>query len=106
MFVKGYRMKQLDNIPKIDRKIILTSNKECKVRYNSAHDVVELEVGGTTLRVAVKSFFAIHEMMRKAAAKLVMQTQLNEMHAPAKAVSLPINDHCVPEDSYVPYAFF
>lgn len=99
-------MKQLNNIPRIDEQVILTSNQECKVRYHSAYDVVELEVGGTSLRVAVKSFFAIHEMMRKAAAKLVMQTQLNETLTAKTPVSIALNHGHVAEEATVPFAFF
>ena len=54
----------------------LAGNQECKVLYHQAKDIVELEVGGTSLRFAASSFFMMNEMMRKAAAKLVMQTEL------------------------------
>ena len=55
----------------------LAGNEECKVLYNRAKDIVELEVGGTSLRFDACNFFMMNEMMRKAAAKLVMQTELN-----------------------------
>jgi hypothetical protein len=75
---KGYIMKkQLINQTRIVQQAVLAGNAECKVLYNSAKDMVELEVGGTSLRIAATSFFMMHEMMRKAAAKLVMQTELN-----------------------------
>lgn len=51
-------------------------NEECKVLYNKAKDMVELEVGGTSLRFEASNFFMMSEMMRKAAAKLIMQTEL------------------------------
>lgn len=54
----------------------LAGNEECKVLYNKAKDIVELEVGGTSLRFEACNFFMMNEMMRKAAAKLVMQTEL------------------------------
>ncbi|HSI25200.1 MAG TPA: hypothetical protein VK952_06215 [Methylotenera sp.] len=54
----------------------LAGNEECKVLYNKAKDIVELEVGGTSLRFDASNFFMMNEMMRKAAAKLVMQTEL------------------------------
>lgn len=38
--------------------------------------MVEIELGGTSLRFEARSFIMVNEMMRKAAAKLVMQTQL------------------------------
>lgn len=54
----------------------LISNEQCKVLYNKDKDVVELEIGGTSLRFKACNFFMMNEMMRKAAAKLVMQTKL------------------------------
>ncbi len=56
----------------------LTGNAECKVLYNKAKDMVELEIGGTSLRFKACNFFMMNEMMRKAAAKLVMQTELRQ----------------------------
>ena len=55
----------------------LADNAECKVLYNKAKDLVELEVGGTSLRLQASNFFMMSEMMRKAAAKIVMQTELH-----------------------------
>jgi hypothetical protein len=55
-------------------KTKLHGNAECKVLYHQEKDVVELEVGGTSLKLATINFFMMNEMMRKAAAKLVMQT--------------------------------
>lgn len=55
----------------------LAGNEKCKVLYNKAKDMVELEVGGTSLRFEACNFFMMNEMMRKAAAKLVMQTVLH-----------------------------
>lgn len=55
----------------------LAGNQECKVLYNKAKDMIELEVGGTSLRFEARNFFMMNEMMRKAAAKLVMQTELH-----------------------------
>jgi hypothetical protein len=37
---------------------------------------VELEVGGTTLKFEADSFIVINEMLRKAAARIVMQTEI------------------------------
>lgn len=62
----------------ITRQAVLAENKECKVLYNSAKDIVELEVGGTSLRFEAQSFFMMNEMLRKAAARLVMQTELHQ----------------------------
>ncbi|MDI1363241.1 hypothetical protein [Methylotenera sp.] len=55
----------------------LAGNQECKVFYNKAKDMIELEVGGTSLRFEARNFFMMNEMLRKAAAKLVMQTELH-----------------------------
>jgi hypothetical protein len=55
----------------------LAGNGTCKVFYNKAKDMVELEVGGTSLRLEADHFFMMNEMMRKAAARLVMQTELH-----------------------------
>jgi hypothetical protein len=57
----------------------LAGNEECKVLYNKAKDIVELEVGGTSLRFDACNFFMMNEMMRKAAAKLVMQTEFRHV---------------------------
>jgi hypothetical protein len=54
----------------------LAGNEECKVLYNKAKDMIELEIGGTSLRLNARNFFMMSEMLRKAAAKLVMQTEL------------------------------
>lgn len=59
-------------------KTKLSGNQECKVLYHQEKDMVELEVGGTTLKLAAVNFFMMNEMMRKAAAKLVMQTAFHE----------------------------
>jgi hypothetical protein len=55
----------------------LAGNQECKVLYNKAKDMIELEVGGTSLRFEARNFLMMNEMLRKAAAKLVMQTELH-----------------------------
>jgi len=56
----------------------LTDNEDCKVLYNKAKDIVELEIGDTSLRLEVRNFFMMNEMMRKAVARLVMQTELHQ----------------------------
>lgn len=55
----------------------LAGNGECKVLYNKDKDMVELEIGGTSLRFEARNFFMMNEMLRKAAARLVMQTELH-----------------------------
>jgi hypothetical protein len=54
---------------------MLPNHTECKVLYNEMMDVVEIEVGGTSLKFQANSFFVMHEMLRKAAARIVMQTK-------------------------------
>jgi len=61
---------------KIVGQAMLPSNTACKVLYNKSMDTVEVEVGGTTLKFEADSFIVMHEMMRKAAAKIVMQTEV------------------------------
>nr|WP_294839945.1 hypothetical protein [uncultured Methylotenera sp.] len=56
----------------------LAGNEDCKVLYNKAKDIVELEIGDTSLRLEARNFFMMNEMMRKAVAKLVMQTELHQ----------------------------
>jgi hypothetical protein len=61
----------------------LAGNEVCKVLYNKAKDIVELEIGGVSLRFEARNFFMMNEMLRKAAAKLVMETELNHVVRPA-----------------------
>lgn len=57
-------------------KIILPSNTECKVVYSNTSDEVEVHLGGTSLRFNADSFILVHELLRKAAAKVIMQTAI------------------------------
>lgn len=57
----------------------LAGNATCKVLYNKVKDKVELEIGGTSIRLDASQFFVMNEMMRKAVARLVMQTELLEV---------------------------
>ena len=54
----------------------LPSNTPCKVRYHKPSDMVEIEIGRTTLKLEANSFIVVNEMLRKAAAKIVMQTNI------------------------------
>lgn len=69
----------------------LAGNDECKVLYNKAKDIVELEIGGVSLRFEACKFFMMNEILRKAAAKLVMETELNNVVRPAQWLSGDIN---------------
>lgn len=55
----------------------LTDNAQSQVVYHLAKDIVVLEVGGTSIKLNACNFMRMNEMMRKAAAKLVMQTGFN-----------------------------
>lgn len=55
-------------------KTVLPSNTECKVVYSNNSDEVELQLGGISLRFNADSFIHLQELLRKAAAKVVMQT--------------------------------
>lgn len=57
-------------------KAMLAGNTACKVLYHKSSDTVEVEVGGTTLKFEADSFIVMNEMLRKAAAKIVMQTEI------------------------------
>lgn len=57
----------------------LPSNTACKVVYHKSSDTVEIEVGGTTLKFEANSFIVVNEMLRKAAAKIVMQTKIESV---------------------------
>jgi len=54
----------------------LMGDEQCKVIYNQRSDVIVLEVGGTSLKLDACNFMMMNEMMRKAAARLVMQTNI------------------------------
>jgi hypothetical protein len=57
-------------------KTMLAGKTACKVLYHKSSDMVEVEVGGTTLKFEADSFIVINEMLRKAAARIVMQTEI------------------------------
>ncbi len=52
----------------------LPNNEHYQVVYNQHQDVVVLEIGGTSVKLNASKFMRMNEMMRKAAARLVMQT--------------------------------
>ena len=64
------------NKPQVMSQATLVGNGQCKVIYNQRSDVVVLEVGGTSLKLDACNFMMMNEMMRKAAARLVMQTNI------------------------------
>lgn len=61
---------------KVIGQTLLAGQTVCKVLYHKASDMVEVEVGGTTLKFEASSFIVMNEMLRKAAAKIVMQTDI------------------------------
>lgn len=65
------------NRPQLMSKATLPSNELYKVIYNHRKDTVVLEIGGTSLKLNTSNFMMMNEMMRKAAARLAMQTNIN-----------------------------
>ena len=61
------------NRARVMSKATLPSNELYKVIYNQHQDMVILEIGGTSLKLNASNFMMMNEMMRKAAARLVMQ---------------------------------
>ena len=58
-------------------KTTVPSNELYKVVYDQQRDTVVLEIGGTSLKLNSFNFMRMNEMMRKAAARLVMQTEIS-----------------------------
>jgi len=56
----------------------LPSDELYKVIYHQRQDTVVLEIGGTSVKLNASNFMRMNEMMRKAAARLAMQTTLKE----------------------------
>jgi hypothetical protein len=65
------------NRAKVISKTTLPDNELYKVIYNQHQDTVVLEIGGTSVKLNAINFMMMHEVMRKAAARLVMQTTIN-----------------------------
>lgn len=55
---------------------LLAGYNDCKVMYHADSDTVEVSIGATSLRFEANRFIVVHEMLRKAAAKIVMQTNV------------------------------
>lgn len=55
----------------------VAGNQAANVWYDQGHDTVAVEVGSTIIKMQTVHFFQMHEMMRKAAARLVMQLPLS-----------------------------
>jgi hypothetical protein len=62
---------------KVMSEATLPDNERYKVVYHQHQDKIVLEIGGTSLKLNVSNFMMMNEMMRKAAARLVMQTEIN-----------------------------
>lgn len=60
----------------VEQQELMAGSQAYQVKYDASHDEVELVVGSTTLHMAATRFFMLHETMRKAAARLVMQTEI------------------------------
>lgn len=48
----------------------------CRICFHRNTDMVDVQVGCTTLCMPAQQFIVIQEMMRKAAARIVMQTDI------------------------------
>lgn len=59
-------------------KATMPSNERYKVVYDQHRDTVVLEIGGTSLKLNAFNFMRMNEMMRKAAARLAMQTEIKD----------------------------
>ncbi len=64
------------NEAQVMSKATLPDHALCKVVYHQHQDAVVLEIGGTSLKLNAINFMLMNEMMRKAAARLVMQTEI------------------------------
>lgn len=64
------------NTAQVMSRATLPDSATCKVVYNENKDTVVLEIGATSLRLEAADFMMMNEMMRKAAARLVMQTKI------------------------------
>lgn len=62
---------------KTEYEYTLPAHAECRVIYNKSSDAVVVTVGGTSLRLQANNFIVLNELMRKAAAKIVMQTEIH-----------------------------
>jgi len=58
----------------------LQDQTPCQVCYNRQQDSVSLTLGATTLTVDACSFILMHEAIRKAAAKIIMQPDSDVRH--------------------------
>ncbi|MGB2831747.1 MAG: hypothetical protein WBC07_02280 [Methylotenera sp.] len=57
-------------------KPLCLATPNAKYFNNKVMDVVEIEMGGTSLKFQANSFYVMHEILRKAAARIVMQTEI------------------------------
>lgn len=57
-------------------KATLPSALQCNVYYHQQKDTVELELGGTTIKIGADSFIVMQEVMRKAVAKIIMRSPM------------------------------
>ncbi len=64
---------------KVISRATLPNDEHYKVIYLPNKDVVMVEIGGTTLKLSARKFVVMNEMMRKAAARLVMQTDITKV---------------------------
>ncbi|HSR01709.1 MAG TPA: hypothetical protein VLM20_02870 [Methylophilaceae bacterium] len=61
---------------KVMGRTTVLGDEQYKVVYNQQQDTVVLELGDTSLELNAINFMLMNEMLRKAAARLVMQTEI------------------------------
>lgn len=57
----------------------LAGETMCSISCDQGMEFVELAVGNTSLKLEARNFMLLNEMMRKAAAKIVMNPKLNSL---------------------------
>jgi hypothetical protein len=66
----------MNSLPTLS-KVTLNSNTQCSVLYDEYVDAVELSVGNTSIKLNGSNFVLFNEMVRKATAKILMNSVLN-----------------------------
>ena len=61
---------------KVMGRTTVPGDEQYKVVYNQQQDTVVLELGDTSLELNAINFMLMNEMLRKAAARLVMLTEI------------------------------
>jgi hypothetical protein len=65
----------MNQCPTLSR-ITLDANTPCSVSYDKDIEAIELAVGNTSIKLDVNNFVLFNEMVRKATAKILMNSVL------------------------------